>query len=641
MSAVNGNYAGTFSLKNEYGSNSRFVGTFGSIANSSKANLVMANSGIFSCLTTDKLIANSGLFSTIIADKVIANSGLFSYMSSNKVVLSNLLSTNSLATNSDGLIIAGSGGGGGGFTGANTIFVASNGSDTKGDGTSTNPYQTVAKCITELDGKTTSTNYAINFLSDVTETTTYSLLPNLIINGNNYRWIDATIVNDYTKWPNTTATSILELNNLAFVNLNYTSDFSLYSGSGNDAYTLINGCTSYETIGTMNMTLTGKTSGDKNMFYFSQNCSFYSTLTINLNCFFIINSSILYNTTFFINGNNNSIYMNNINTFSNGITINNFAINSNYYLSSIDFFTLETNGSGNIFFVSNIQSITLTMNDTNSIYYTDSYFNINSTVLSWGSSVTLYSPTIGNFITGLKFNSISGTIVSVTGGKCLIESTDDLKSSIWNYTFSNTNVDLSTNGVNGLDTGTVSSNKWYYIYAIGKIGNGIGTSFFIASASPPVSGGVKVGPVLPFGYLCWRYLGSVKTKTASTDLINVKQINQGEQKIYQWLELDGQNCINDAGGGGSTYDMTPGASILSTEVSINTSFTSTVASNTATIKTQLSDTIEIKIASAVAFVTTYSYIKISPDVNNQIFLTNNTSGDVFMGTVVSYTENLI
>lgn len=638
MSAVNGNYAGPFSLKNEYSSNSRFVGTYGSIANSSKANLVMANSGIFSCITTDKLIANSGIFSTIVADKVIANSGLFSYMSSNKVVLSNLLSTNSLATNSDGLIIAGAGGGGG-FTGANTLFVASNGNDTTGDGTSTNPYQTVAKCITELDGKTTSTSYMINFLSDVTETTTYSLLPNLTINGNNYRWISATIVNDYTKWPNTTATSILELNNLAFVNLNYTSDFSLYSGGGNDAFTLINGCVSYDTQGSINMTLTGRSIGNKNMFYFSQNCSFCSTLSFNLNCDFIINSSILFNTTFYING-SNAVYINNINTFGSGVTINNFTTGSNIYLSSIDSILMETNGSSNNFYVSNIQSINLTMNDTNSNYYTDSYFNSNSVALFWDSSVRFYGPTIGNFIIGLKFNSISGTTVTLTDGICLITSTNNLQSSIWDTSGAGLlNINLSTNGLNGLDTGTIDINTWYYIYAIGKVNNPSIAVNLIASASPPVSGGVKVGPVLPFGYLCWTYLGSVKTKTATTDLINVKQINQGEQKIYQWLELDGQNCINDAGGGGSSYSITPGASIVSTEVSINTGFTTTVASDIATIKTSISDTMEIKISSPVVLTTSYSYIKIAPDANNEIFLNNNTSGDVFTGTVVSYTEN--
>lgn len=637
MSAVNGNYAGPFSLKGEYGSNSRFVGTYGSIANSSKANLVVANSGIFSCITTDKLIANSGIFSTIIADKVIANSGLFSYMSSNKVVLSNLLNTTSLATNSDGLIIAGSGGGGG-FTGSNTLFVASNGSDIKGDGTSTNPYQTVGKCITELDGKTVATNYSINFLSDITETTSYSLLPNLNINGNNYRWIDSTIVNDVSKW-NVTTNSVLQLNNIIFVNLSYTSDFSTYNG-GFDLYTIINTCFVYDILGvSTSFTLNG-TGISGNMFYYMQNCYFYGTVSFNITSTYLtLVSSILVNTTMFVFGSATSYYINNIDTFGNGLTINNFSTGINFNINNIDYLTMENNGSVNNYFMSNITALFLTMNDTNSVYYTDSYFNESSIVFFWNSSNTYTTISAIDYINGLNFTTISGTTVTVSSGQCLITSVNNLQNSIWKKSVSTT-VNLSVSGLNGLDSGTLAANTWYYIYAIGKVGN-TGNSNFIASVSPPYSGGVKVGPVLPFGYLCWKYIGSVKTKTASTNLINVKQISQGNQKIYQWLELDGQNCINDAGGGGSTYDMTPGASLIASDIDINTSFTTTVATNVANIRSNISDTISIKMSGTVVGIPSYSYITISPDSNNQIYLENFGVGDTFTGTIISYTEPLL
>src|SRR5262249_13195899 len=65
---------------------------------------------------------------------------------------------------------------------------------------------------------------------------------------------------------------------------------------------------------------------------------------------------------------------------------------------------------------------------------------------------------------------------------------------------------LAVNGVNGLDTGSITPSTWYHFYAIS---NGTMHGTLASQFAPPTS------PVLPAGYVAFAYLGAVITDSSS------------------------------------------------------------------------------------------------------------------------------
>lgn len=90
-------------------------------------------------------------------------------------------------------------------------------------------------------------------------------------------------------------------------------------------------------------------------------------------------------------------------------------------------------------------------------------------------------------------------------------------------------VDITTSGVNGLDTGSESSDTWYYIYAIY---NGTTTNGLI-SASP-------TAPTLPAGYTYSALMGVVRNDSSS-DFINFSQVGTS-------IEFTQRNVFNSVSG---------------------------------------------------------------------------------------------
>lgn len=87
-------------------------------------------------------------------------------------------------------------------------------------------------------------------------------------------------------------------------------------------------------------------------------------------------------------------------------------------------------------------------------------------------------------------------------------------------------LNIATIGANGLDTGTVANNTWYYILAIG----GTSPPAWLLTASP-------ASPVYPAGYTYSRIVGATKSSVSTTDLLQYNFMGMGNDREYQWTEI--------------------------------------------------------------------------------------------------------
>lgn len=86
-----------------------------------------------------------------------------------------------------------------------------------------------------------------------------------------------------------------------------------------------------------------------------------------------------------------------------------------------------------------------------------------------------------------------------------------------------TTINMATNGLNGLDTGSIAASTWYYIFAIGDSLN-YKTHGFIVSTS-------STAPTLPLGYDAIKLIGYWRTDV-SVHLIKGYTIGNGSQRTF-------------------------------------------------------------------------------------------------------------
>lgn len=125
---------------------------------------------------------------------------------------------------------------------------------------------------------------------------------------------------------------------------------------------------------------------------------------------------------------------------------------------------------------------------------------------------------VEGYIHGLNLSYISGTEVSISTGACIADTVDD---QIINT--STITIDLNTSGVNGVDTGSVSSNNWYYVWVIKNPTNGLVRGLFSLS---------DTSPTMPSGYTKKRLLGAVRYRVST-----IKQFYQqttGSSREFMW-----------------------------------------------------------------------------------------------------------
>lgn len=113
----------------------------------------------------------------------------------------------------------------------------------------------------------------------------------------------------------------------------------------------------------------------------------------------------------------------------------------------------------------------------------------------------------------------SNTTITMGTLNCL----DSLRTSL--ITCSSVTLNFSTTGLNGLDTGTIASNTWYYIYAI--LNPTTLATGYLASTS-------ATSPTLPSGFTRFRLLTAVTTLAGSAVLDNVDWFNWGNQHTVRY-----------------------------------------------------------------------------------------------------------
>jgi len=125
------------------------------------------------------------------------------------------------------------------------------------------------------------------------------------------------------------------------------------------------------------------------------------------------------------------------------------------------------------------------------------------------------------FISGLKYSRTSSTSITISTGICRDDKNLDtikVASSIL--------VDATTNGADGLDTGSLQIDTWYYVFVIKKED---GTVSGLLSES-------NTNPLMPDGYHKKRLIGCVLTDGSSNFLMFYQYGNSNEREIL-WDEI--------------------------------------------------------------------------------------------------------
>ena len=130
------------------------------------------------------------------------------------------------------------------------------------------------------------------------------------------------------------------------------------------------------------------------------------------------------------------------------------------------------------------------------------------------------------YISGLQLSNNATTPdskVDVAIGQCR-DSTDSIDIVINEVT----TIDADVVGFNGLDTGTLTTNAFYKVFAIADSANYNPSGFILTAQTNSV-------PVMPFGYDSYRLIGYVKTDGSSDFLVFYMAAGtSGNSRYIQW-----------------------------------------------------------------------------------------------------------
>lgn len=90
-----------------------------------------------------------------------------------------------------------------------------------------------------------------------------------------------------------------------------------------------------------------------------------------------------------------------------------------------------------------------------------------------------------------------------------------------------TNINCAINGLNGLDTGSLTASKLYYIYVVSDPVSGMASGAMASLAAP------SVGPLLPFGYSVFRHVGYAVTD-ASVHFLLFYQGGNNNARVFNF-----------------------------------------------------------------------------------------------------------
>jgi hypothetical protein len=126
----------------------------------------------------------------------------------------------------------------------------------------------------------------------------------------------------------------------------------------------------------------------------------------------------------------------------------------------------------------------------------------------------------------------SGTTLTMGTLNCL----DSLRTTL--ITCSSATLNFGTTGLNGLDTGAIASNTWYYIYAI--LNPTTLATGYLASTS-------ATAPTMPSGFTIRRLLTAVTTLAGSAVLDNVTWFNWGNKHTVQYDNTGADKIVLNGG----------------------------------------------------------------------------------------------
>lgn len=120
-------------------------------------------------------------------------------------------------------------------------------------------------------------------------------------------------------------------------------------------------------------------------------------------------------------------------------------------------------------------------------------------------------------------------------------------------------LDMTVSGAGGLDAGSAISDMRYFVFVIA---DSTGTNDLDLLAS------LSLAPTLPAGYDKFRCIGSVKTKRASTDLVEFYYRGYTDQRTFVFLSAPNESAILSAGTATTLtqIDMWP---VISTDLTFN------------------------------------------------------------------------
>lgn len=132
-----------------------------------------------------------------------------------------------------------------------------------------------------------------------------------------------------------------------------------------------------------------------------------------------------------------------------------------------------------------------TINDVGDVPWENAFkFKLNDILYSCTEFEDVQGLSIGHTLSWL-----SSTTISISSGQCI---SDDISTDL--STTSPTTVTISSVGLNALDTGTVASGNWYYLWCVKNMTNGqVG---FVLSLS-------STTPTFPSGFTKKRLLGAI------------------------------------------------------------------------------------------------------------------------------------
>lgn len=162
------------------------------------------------------------------------------------------------------------------------------------------------------------------------------------------------------------------------------------------------------------------------------------------------------------------------------------------------------------------------VNHTNSLWIAlASNTNSAPTVFNanWSLVQNGFNPLTRDAIQGTTPVWASTTTITMGTLNCL----DSLRTSL--ITCSSSTLNFATTGLNGLDTGAIASNTWYYIYAI--LNPTTLATGYLASTS-------ATSPTMPSGFTIRRLLTAVTTLAGSAVLDNVAWFNWGNKHTVQY-----------------------------------------------------------------------------------------------------------